>query len=54
VGSGCSPANRPGETGESQALHPLAVEDDARRRRVGNLLSFPELKALRVQVFAMA
>jgi hypothetical protein len=38
----------------SQALHPLAVEDDARRRGVGNLLSFPELKALRVRVFAMA
>jgi hypothetical protein len=38
----------------SQALHLLAVEDDARRRGVGNLLSFPELKALWVQVFAMA
>jgi hypothetical protein len=38
----------------SQALHPLAAEDDIRRRGVGNPLSFPELNALQVRVFAMA
>jgi hypothetical protein len=38
----------------SQALHPLAAEDEARRRIVGNPLSFPELKAIQVRVFAMA
>jgi len=38
----------------SQALHPLAAEDDARRRGVGNPLSFPEPRGAPGVGFAMA